>query len=410
MAVAPRRRPDACDPIAIGERVASWTRTSDLTAIEAATEGWGEPQWAAARAVTEIHGVGPLLHTRLPERSAAQWPDGLARFREFVRRTYALNQQRAALWLEQLRAVADLARRVNVTAVAMKGAAFVPFLMDDPALRPVADIDLLVEPGGHEPLGRALEGIGYVYERSTGRHHVHFLASHGREAISPLGEDPRNPLRLELHEHARQEVLGLVFDATMSFRDTARPQTLGAATELIVPARHVVLKHVLFHAAQDMVLRGGRLTRLYDIALLADHLDERGWGALVDAAGRQHVEPFFFAALDFTDRYVRPCAPRGVLDTLAAATPDRTRQLIARTPFSSFSRCASGQSNLRRAATMLRWARSRGEQLSMLRRLLWPTRSELEDFFGADRAPGLAWYYRKQAGLAGKTPKASVPR
>lgn len=45
---------------------------------------------------------------------------------------------------------------------------------------------------------------------------------------------------------------------------------------------------------------------------------------------------------------------------------------------------------------MLHWARSRREQLGMLRRVLVPTRGELSDVFGKDEPVSLAWYYRRQ--------------
>jgi hypothetical protein len=190
--------------------------------------------------------------------------------------------------------------------------------------------------------------------------------------------------------------VGLRFDATRALLDSTGHQPWQGRPSPLVPARHAVLQHVLFHAAQDMVFGTCRLTGLHDVAALAERLDSSEWHHVLDAAADQHVEPYFLAALVYAGRYVRPCAPREVTTTLAAATPARTRAFIDRTRFSELTFCAKGQSSLRRLTTMLHWARSRGEQLGMLRRLLVPTRAELSDLFGKDEPVSLAWYYRRQ--------------
>ena len=126
------------------------------------TAAWDAPWWAAARLATEIHGIGPRLHCRLPEKDPATWPAGLTQFRDFVRSTYELNTQRAELWCDQLSAIAEAAARAGIPVVGIKGAALVPSMVVDPVMRPAADIE-----EGH--LSTFLCHLGNISHRVGGR-------------------------------------------------------------------------------------------------------------------------------------------------------------------------------------------------------------------------------------------------
>ena len=108
------------------------------------------PDWAAALALADRHGLTPLLYKRL-KQSDAQVSVPTDAWKR-LRRAYLVSAARNTRLFRELRAVLQRLRGSGVTAVALKGAFLAEEVYGDIALRPMVDVDLLVR---EADLGRA---------------------------------------------------------------------------------------------------------------------------------------------------------------------------------------------------------------------------------------------------------------
>ncbi len=186
------------------------------------------------------------------------------------------SRARARRLLETLAATVHALRAAGVEVVALKGAVLAFFQYPDPALRPMGDLDLLLE----EPadLGRATAALtraGWRALFDTSRHRV--FARADERVARPASEDPDNPIRVEIHTSFRLPVLGRVYDASAALRAGCVPRDLGG-TAVNVAAGPALLTHLLFHAAEDFAGNGIRGIQAHDFRLLA-RTGERKSGA-----------------------------------------------------------------------------------------------------------------------------------
>jgi Uncharacterised nucleotidyltransferase len=166
-----------------------WLRPDGPGDIAAQTAGWGAAEWARARYASLVHGIAPLLAERLD--ASAGWlaldPD----LRDYLSEQHAANARRAALMLADL---AALLRRCNAAGVALmplKGAVLAAHYYPDPALRPMADIDVLVRPAQLPVSAAALGAMGLRLSEVTPRHSTY--QHPGARVVRYDGEHPDNP-------------------------------------------------------------------------------------------------------------------------------------------------------------------------------------------------------------------------
>ena len=391
-AVPSRWQVSAASRVRIGEQILRWCREPDVARLAVDTANWGDAEWLAARFAVQVHGVGPWLHHRVAGQTATAPP--VTSFLHYLGQCHALNRERYALWRSELERVLTAAG-AEIPLVALKGAAVLPALWTEPWLRPTSDIDLLARPADRRALDAAITGLGWTLQGEVPRHRTFYLTRLGLAPCSDIGEDPGQPLRLEIHEHARQRFLGLEHDATAALWQGAAPVPLGAAT-MWMPPPAGLFEHVLLHAAFDLAKRMTRFIRLEDVRLLAGRLSAADWSNLVARAQAARLEPFVLAPLIMAARYRDPIAPDAVIRALEAGAP---RALVARlrhAPLSSFTVCAS-HGRLANAWSRVRWL-PRRSWAHGARRLLLPSRAErLDEFAAIGQAPSLWSYYRAQA-------------
>jgi hypothetical protein len=163
-----------------------------------------------------------------------------------------------------LERLAALLQASGLRAVALKGAALVLGKVVPAGLRPMADVDLLFESeSGLRQAAKSLETeLGYVPLWNTPRHLV--LAEREERVALQACEHPENPLRIELHRSFRLEVLGQRLDATECLlRET------GTARGWEIPGPAAMLRHLLFHAAEDFAAKGLRGVQIVDFVVLS---------------------------------------------------------------------------------------------------------------------------------------------
>ena len=177
------------------------------------------------------------------------------------------SEARASRLLETLVETIRMLRAADVEVVALKGAALAFFHYEEPALRPMGDLDLLLQdPRDLERATAALAGAAWAALFDTPRHRV--FARPDERVASPAAEDPDNPIRLEIHTSFRLPVLGRVYDASAALRSRAATRELGGV-EIAIASGPSLVRHLLIHAAEDFAGHGIRGIQAYDFRLLA---------------------------------------------------------------------------------------------------------------------------------------------
>jgi Uncharacterised nucleotidyltransferase len=245
---------------------------------------------------------------------------------------------RAGRLLETLSGTIYTLRAADVEVVALKGAALAFFHYPDPALRPMGDLDLLLrDPRDLACATQTLAGAGWRALFDTPRHRV--FAREDERIARPAAEDPDNPIRLEIHTSFRLPVLGRVYDASADLRAQAEVRDLGG-TPVAIAAGTALLRHLLFHAAEDFAGNGIRGIQAHDFRLLA-----RTRGALAPEISSNEKErgtaPLLFAA-DAIGQLFPNTFEEVFLKSLASRTGEAVRARAAALPSLRYTRPPSG--------------------------------------------------------------------
>jgi hypothetical protein len=290
------------------------------------------------------------------------------------------SEARARRLLETLSGTIRALRAADVEVVALKGAALAFFHYEEPSLRPMGDLDLLLrEPRDLERATAALVEAGWTALFDTPRHRV--FARPDERVASPATEHPENPLRLELHTSFRLPVLGRVYDASAELRARAESRDLGG-TPVAIAAGPSLIRHLLFHAAEDFAGRGIRGIQAHDFRLLA-----RARGALAPEISsnekRRGAAPLLFAA-DAIGRLFPNAFEEVFLESLASRTGVAVRARAAVLPSLRYTRPARGWTR-----TLLSLVDGPVPRARFLLRTLFPTLGEVKANAAPD-ASGLA--------------------
>lgn len=201
-----------------------------------------EAEWEALLALAQAESVGPLLHRAIGALPAGTAPPAAA---EALARTYR-EAVHASLLVESARGwlCRELHERA-IPALLLKGAALAFSCYDDPATRPMGDLDLLVPRSRLTDTARCLEEAGFELEllpRSL-------VPALNRPRFHHVYVHPRSQTVVELHWELRgvrdgqAEVLAEIWAhaAWVDSRTGARM----LSTEHMVPllAAHMTLQH-----------------------------------------------------------------------------------------------------------------------------------------------------------------------
>lgn len=245
-------------------------RTTEALATELAhpageTPHWTALEWRLAAAAAAAHGVaGRLL--AYPRWDNPAWIDFLQSQHEHV----ALRHERVVALLERIDA---LARDLDITLVALKGAALHALDLYQPGERPMADIDLLVSDADAGRAGAMLEQLGYVLAYTGWKHRVY----HPANAASGrgLGDHRDTPINVELHTRIQERLPVSAVDITSCIYPRSPTPGLNP-----YPSHGALMNHLLLHAAGNICHRTMRLIHLNDISLLAAHMMRTEWLAI----------------------------------------------------------------------------------------------------------------------------------
>jgi len=354
--------------------VISWLMQPRPDAVASTTAGWNSDDWEAARWAIQVHGIAPLLDRAFessPNRAAL--PE---RLRTYLAQQRRLSGQRVARLLDDLVAILQAASRQGIQVAPLKGSLLATNYYDEPGLRPMNDLDLLVRPAAEARMLAVLAGLGYR-KIARGWKHIALSRPDGvGPTVSYEGEHPDNPRSVELHVHVAEQFWGIRYDLTReTWAGSAPGALLGAEAQVLQPA--ALLHHLAVHASSDTIARRLRLLHLHDIALVAVRVDRAGWDQIVRAAQARCEERLVYPALLLTSRYYA-VIPAGVLATLRIGVPPALLRYLDESALDRLSFCNTAATT---PAEKLCWFRPGRERIGAIRHMVLPDPNEMAHWF-----------------------------
>jgi len=258
------------------------TIVSWLNATGSENPKWSLDEWNRFKFVCRVHGVAPLLHTKL---KTSPWLND--DMQQWLVEQYHFNQQRIAKMHGELTKILALFAANNIPLMPLKGSILSTKYYDDPVCRPMADLDLLIRPDDFESAAALLNQLGYQPDVAHWKH-TEFSRPDNRRVVSVECEHPDNPRKLEIHRRCRETFGGPTIDLTQLMWDNAvRGKLLGQPASL--PTPEALWLHLLVHATYHLWQGKGRLIHLVDLALLTSQLDKPG--TMLNSIGPRFTYP-----------------------------------------------------------------------------------------------------------------------
>jgi hypothetical protein len=233
------------------------------------------------------HRLGPLLYRHLGVDGPAP-PDVL----EQLRQGYVANASRNLYFGATLERILDALDRAGIRAMPLKGAALIDTVYSDPALRPMADLDVLVPRSRLDEANSVLAALGYRYRTPIREiNEPEWMQEHHRHD-SPL-VDPDGLVKVELHYHVVKGAPVERFDLD-GFWERGRPMAPGSPH--FRPSPDDLVLHACIHFTYDRMSTSiAALGQLADVAWILDR-EAIDWDRLIGNARSYGLdEPVFLA-------------------------------------------------------------------------------------------------------------------
>ncbi|MDP8959714.1 MAG: nucleotidyltransferase family protein, partial [Actinomycetota bacterium] len=238
-------------------------------------------QWPRLVGLAAWHRLSPLVFEQLrrPELVSEVPPDAM----EELSAAYYTTAARNAHALQELADVLLALAAEGIAFMPLKGAALLGSVYANPALRPMSDLDILVEEGAIGRAERLLEGMGY---RPIHGERMQEAMRRSFRHYPPL-RNRQGTLSVELHRDIVDPPLHYRLEG---FWERARPATV-AGVSTRAPAPEDLLVHLCLHFFMDRhSFRPGALKELVDISETIRHY--RGsfdWELLLQEVGSSGV-------------------------------------------------------------------------------------------------------------------------
>jgi hypothetical protein len=341
-----RWRRAAANPIVLNDSSAqllvALLRAQLGTAAAPGPEQFAGCDWEYFARLAAHHGVTPILYQGLRERADLVPAERLQQMR-LVYHSNALRNVAVEGFVDEIAAALSAAR---IAMILLRGAALLRTLYDDPALRRVSDIDLLVAARDLDRAGaqlRALGLAGYGQEQRRGP----LCRIHARYARPALQSIP-----VELHWRLFEGYQPYAFDlAEVRARVQSLPEmppgvfAMSPEHELAYLCLHLERRAMVYRSLIrrddwfDLLLMPqglGRLVWLYDIALsLQQRASVLDWDALVAMARRWAIDAHLHAVFELCRRAFGVGPPPTVLAALHRGGPRLADRLAHRVLFTS---------------------------------------------------------------------------
>jgi hypothetical protein len=259
-------------------------------------------------------GLGPLLHHSLSQQTEVNLPPMAMAKLAVTRQAHAKRNQAIAA---QLAEILEACALHGIEGIVLKGALLAPTMYDDPALRPMNDIDLLFHPEDLSCVAAMLAALGYrgkykSADRGPGvTKHLSTYRRDGHQGATPNPYLSAGGERtVEPHHSLEESWFGLKVDITPGIWQRAVPVTLQGQPAYRLSTADMLL-HLAVHATFHVIMGRAVFLQLYDLGqVLKTWPAEVDWDNLLALAREAEAEPFLYAALYWTkDLYHAPVPP-----------------------------------------------------------------------------------------------------
>lgn len=330
--------------------LATWLEAPDPAEVRAVVERWSAATWPAFQRVATMHGLAPHLARTASSSGLVELlpTDVMAWLTEQDRR----NTARLDRLHDDLAAILAAAATAGLEVMPLKGALLTTFPDTDPYRRPMADLDLLVRPPDRGAAGAVLGSLGYRHEPEHHARPTHdvFIDPGGGRVVSPDGEHPDNPRRVEIHTEVKRHLWAWVDDDDLTallWAGSRRGAVLGRPATL--PRDEALAAHLVIHASSDLLVGRGRLVQWLDLGRFAAGVTPR------DLPHPRLAYP----SLRLAARAL-PATMRGLdLTGLEAGLPRRLLQWTTTVPLDSRCGLTAGRPPTEPAGVGARWERWR---------------------------------------------------
>jgi hypothetical protein len=250
--------------------LASWRLAQAASSLE---------DWQEVPALAERHGLAPLLYVQLRDSGLAIPPDVRETLQALYLRHRRANQARFQV-LSQVLATFDTA---GIRALVLKGAALSHLIYPEPGLRPMRDLDILVDRQKASRAQDALAGLGFQVPQLDPWHRP---ARH--LAAAALDRDGLH-ISVEIHRQLTSDYMGAAAPDFAQLYAERQPFPLGDRLAFTL-GHNDMLWHLCSHAVD--ILEPLRLIWVADIAGFVEcFAGEMAWERL------RHSHPSVFGVL-----------------------------------------------------------------------------------------------------------------
>jgi hypothetical protein len=267
-----------------------------------------EVPWERVIASASRLGLAPLLYRNL-SRSQFREQVPPAVMASLARSAHAAACQ-MTLQIEALRSIVEALRAEGIDPVLLKGAAIALTLYDQPSLRMMQDIDLLVPADRVSVAIKSLERHGYrsaVTDRGAdfylSHHHATPMVSRGGRVV------------VEIHRGLIPGEAGLRLDPAPFIERAIRLGSADSSYRVLSPEDQIL--HACLHLSYcDRFV--GKLRDLMDLhALVEARSGKLEWGRMLEAAGALEVARSLYSTLDLSRRLLGTSVPAEAMNEFA---------------------------------------------------------------------------------------------
>jgi len=287
----------------VAETLARWLPSGDAAYTP---RDWGGDEWLAAEWVTYWQNAIPWLHGRIAE-AGIPMP---APSRASLEAINALSRRRTHRMLDAAAELIDALCAEGMDAMPFKGALLAPLYYPDPALRPLADLDILILEKDVQNGIAVLERLDYRYYSRSAEDFVYLRGERKSNSWHPDNVHP-----VELHFRVREEYAGLAYDLTDAMWASAERRAYWRGSQALILSQPILLHHLCAHTTSDLLIQRGKLMEIGDVQIVASRMTEGDWRAFLGAIP-PHGARFVYPALAVTARYAPGCIPDAVRSTL----------------------------------------------------------------------------------------------
>jgi hypothetical protein len=309
------------------------------------------------------NGIAPLLYHRLTTVSGAPAvpPEVLGRLRGAALQSAAQSLQNR----RELGQVLQALRRQRIAVIVLKGSHLGPLVYENPALRTMCDIDLLVGREDLTPAAGVLQDLGLVPQHKNvemvdyARHH------HLRPMARPGG------IRVEIHWNIAPPDAPFAVDLPGLWA-RAQPVELAGVPALVLAPEDLVL-HLCLHVSFGHGFRFGLRTAWDILEVARHHREALDWDVIAQRAQQWGVARYVYLTLRLARELVGVEIPPAVLARLQP--PGFTADVVRWATTCVFT--SDGEAYVSPSMAELWTSRRLRGKLGVLWRTLFPSRAAM---------------------------------